>query len=37
MIDEASESELGYTEGAFGTAEERANVIASALNKKVEE
>ncbi len=37
MVDEASEEELGYTEGAFGTAEERANIIASSLNNKVEE
>lgn len=32
-IDEADAAEMGYTEGAFGTAEERAKRIAEALNR----
>lgn len=32
---EADPSELGYTDGAFGSAEERANKIVAALNKDV--
>lgn len=32
VVHESDESELGYTEGAFGTAEERAKLIVDALN-----
>jgi hypothetical protein len=31
-VDEAEEAEMGYTEGAFGTAEDRAKRIADALS-----
>lgn len=32
-VDEADEAEIGYTDGAFGSAEDRANRIAAALNR----
>lgn len=32
-VDEPDESEIGYTEGAIGTAEDRAKQIAEALNR----
>lgn len=32
-VHEASAEEMGYTDGAFGTAEERAIRIVEALNK----
>ena len=33
VVHEADEAEIGYTDGAFGTAEERAKRIVEALNK----
>lgn len=33
-VDEPSEAETGYTEGAFGSAQERAEQIATALNSR---
>ena len=34
MVAPADESELGYTEGEFGSAEQRATLIVDALNKQ---
>ena len=33
VVFEADEQSMGYTDGEFGTAEERANRIVEALNK----
>lgn len=32
VVHEADDAEIGYTEGAFGSAEERAKTIVDALN-----
>ena len=32
VVHEADETEMGYTDGAFGSALDRANAIANALN-----
>lgn len=34
VVHEADEAEMGYTDGAFGTAEDRAKMLVDALNAR---
>lgn len=35
VVHEADEADLGYTDGAFGSAQQRAEQIARALNQEI--